>query len=136
MGFFAAILWSVPVMPFVEWFDERTLPPVQLEDLQQFHDATLAMKHGATSLGIDRHLAQLESRWWDTAGFEHEYQKELQYLRWAKACWERLEIATNDAYTDGDRLNHLNTLRRLLGPTPFYVGRMPDYPSEALCLRP
>lgn len=114
----------------VEYFDPAALPTVTLEDVAMFHDAILAIQHDASACAIGQYLAHLESRWWDMAGRQHEYDREVRRLRWVQRCWNRLEAAYS-LYGEIERTAALDELRRLLGPQAFYAGRMPDYPDGA-----
>lgn len=126
----AFLFACLPLTPFD--FDERTLPPITFHDLARFHDARLAIGHGATYQAIGRLITHAESRWWDQAGQQHEYDLYVAYLYWARQCWEKLQDVDSGRYSETLRLQWLRTLRSLIGPECYYAGRMPDYPWEAL----
>lgn len=132
--FAGIVFWGcLPICPLSgeEW-DERGLPTCVLDDLDRFQGALLAMRHGAEPWKIQRYIEDLESRWWDTAGFKHEYDRELARLRWCYQCWDLLRQASLEGAWDSWRCARLRELRRLLGPTLYRMGRMPDYPTPAL----
>ena len=126
-----AFLWAAPIGP-CQWFDDRALPSITLDDLERFHDPLLAIEHGATCSAIDRLLTEYEQRWWDQAGWQHEYERELARLRWVAECWRRLELAKRNDHGMWHRLDCLHQLRRLLGPGMYYAGCLPSFPTSAL----
>lgn len=131
MGILFAIALSLPAGDLHD-FDEANEPPVVLSDSSNFHDAILALKHGSNCRLIWRLIVALESRWWDTAGFEHEYRLELRRLYLAYTCWDRLERGCDVSCGSEYRLRYLRELRRLIGPIAYQTGRLPDFPTDAL----
>jgi hypothetical protein len=127
----ALLFACLPIFPYAD-FDDKALPPIALEDLDAFHDARLALANGATCHAIQRLIAELADRWWDQAGRQHEYELYMEWLRWSEKCWDHLQYANQPGCGTDNRIRWLNILRRLIGPSNYYAGRMPDYPSDAI----
>ena len=123
------VLICVQPIPYAEYFDEAALPSVTVDDLDRFHDALLALRHGATAHVLRMQLQDLESRSWDMGGKQAEYKATLEYLRWSAECWYQLEMVITHRNEDL-RAQSLTVLRKRLGPSFFYAGRMPPHPGN------
>ena len=97
--------------------------PIRLIDAKMFGIAAKDAYDGWQF--SEAHLRWIESRWWDTAGWEMDYfnwVREANTLAWA---WYHLWRATDPESGEETKLTHLQRLRDRIGVKPYYCGISP-----------
>jgi len=97
--------------------------PIQASDLKRFNIPYSEVYDNWQF--SENHLKWIESRWWDTAGWERIYESwygQAHRFAWA---WYYLYQASSPNATDEYVIDHLKLLRARIGVDAYYSGEMP-----------